>query len=129
MADVHVQLERDISAFLGTESTILYSQAFATGSSVIPAFCKKGDVIVADAAVGWGIRKGIQNSRSTVRFYRHNDMEHLDEVLHTMDRERRKKRGPLTRRFIITEGIFDNDGTMSDLPKLVRPGGIWRCSS
>ncbi|KZV91357.1 PLP-dependent transferase [Exidia glandulosa HHB12029] len=117
--DVHVDLERDISSFLGTESTIIYSQAFATGSSVIPAFCKKGDVIVADAGVGFGIRKGIQNSRSTVRYYRHNDMQHLEEVLHSMDRERRKKRAPLTRRFIITEAIFDHDGTIADLPRIV----------
>ncbi|EJD51805.1 serine palmitoyltransferase [Auricularia subglabra TFB-10046 SS5] len=118
--DVHVDLERNIAAFLGTENSILYSQAFATVSSVIPAFCKKGDVIVADASIAWGIRQGISNSRSTVRYYRHNDMDHLAEILHAMDRERRKKRAPLTRRFIISEGIFEVDGSIANLPALIQ---------
>ena len=46
-------------------------------------------------------------------------MNSLAQVLEAVEKERRKKRGPLTRRFIVTEGIFDLDGAMSDLPKLV----------
>ena len=47
-------------------------------------------------------------------------MESLAHVLESVEKERRKRKGPLTRRFIVTEGIFDHDGEMSDLPKLVR---------
>jgi serine palmitoyltransferase len=43
-----MDLERDIADFLGTEAAILYSQAFATVSSTIAAFAKRGDIIVAD---------------------------------------------------------------------------------
>ena len=117
--DVAIQLERDIANFLNVESSIIYSQAFAMSSSIIPAFCKMGDVIVADAGVNFGIRKGLQNSRSTVRFYRHNDMQALEELLLQLERERRKKKLPLTRRFIVTEGLFENDGVIADLPKLI----------
>ncbi|OCH86695.1 serine palmitoyltransferase [Obba rivulosa] len=117
--DVHIQLEKDIADFLGTEAAIIYSQAFSTISSVIPAFCKRGDVIVADRGVNFAIQKGLQISRCTVRWYDHNDMESLEQVLESVEKERRKKKGPLTRRFIVTEGIFDHDGAMSDLPKLV----------
>ena len=116
---MHLQFEKDIADFLGTESAILYSQAFSTISSVIPAFCKRGDVIVADRGVNFAIQKGLQISRCTVRWYDHNDMESLAYVLESVDKERRKRKGPLTRRFIVTEGIFDHDGAMSDLPKLV----------
>ena len=105
---------------MGTEATILYSQSFSTISSVIPAFCKRGDIIVADRGVNFAIQKGLQISRCTVRWYDHNDMDSLEHVLETVEKERRKRRGPLTRRFIVTEGIFDHDGAMSDLPKLVR---------
>ena len=45
---MHIQLEQDIADFLGTEASIIYSQALSTISSVIPAFCKRGDIIVAD---------------------------------------------------------------------------------
>ncbi|KAI0342460.1 serine palmitoyltransferase [Trametopsis cervina] len=117
--DVHIKLEEDIADFLGTEASIIYSQAFSTISSVIPAFCKRGDIIVADRGVNFAIQKGLQISRSTIRWYDHNDMRSLEQVLESIDKERRKKKGPLTRRFIVTEGIFDHDGIMSDLPKLV----------
>lgn len=118
--DVHIALEQDIASFLGTESAIIYSQAFSTISSVIPAFCKRGDIIVADRGVNFAVHKGIQVSRSTVRWYDHNDLNSLEEVLQGVEKERIKKRLPLTRRFIVTEGIFENDGAMVDLPKIVR---------
>ncbi|KAG9100562.1 serine palmitoyltransferase component [Ceratobasidium sp. UAMH 11750] len=117
--DVHLQLERDIAFFLGTEAAILYSQAFHTISSVIPAFCKRGDIIVADRGVNFAIQKGLQISRSTIRWYDHNDLKSLQDVLESVDRECKKKGVKLTRRFIVTEGIFENSGQMVDLPKLV----------
>ncbi|KAJ7761588.1 serine palmitoyltransferase [Mycena maculata] len=117
--DVHMALERDIADFLGAEAAIIYSQGFSTISSVIPAFCKRGDIIVADRGVNFAIQKGIQISRSTVRWYDHNDLKSLEDVLDSVEKERKKRRGPLTRRFIITEGIFEKDGAMIDLPKLV----------
>ncbi|KAJ7638301.1 serine palmitoyltransferase [Roridomyces roridus] len=117
--DVHMTLERDIADFLGTEAAIIYSQGFSTISSVIPAFCKRGDIIVADRGVNFTIQKGIQISRSTVRWYDHNDLKSLEDVLDSVEKERKKRRGPLTRRFIITEGIFEKDGAMIDLPKLI----------
>jgi Cys-tRNA synthase (O-phospho-L-seryl-tRNA:Cys-tRNA synthase) len=113
-----MKIEADIAAFLGTTACIIYAQAFSTISSVIPAFCKRGDIIVADKAVNYSIRKGLQISRSTVRWYEHNDMEDLQRVLAKVTKEQAKK--PLTRRFIITEGLFENVGDMVDLPKIVR---------
>lgn len=114
-----MDLERDIADFLGTEGSILYSQDFSTISSVIPAFAKRGDVIVADRGVKFAIQKGLQISRSTIRWYDHNDLQSLHDVLLAVEKERKKKKWPLTRRFIVTEGIFEQDGAMVDLPKLV----------
>ncbi|PWN50584.1 PLP-dependent transferase, partial [Violaceomyces palustris] len=116
--DVHVQLEEDIARFIGTDSCIIYSQAFSTISSVIPAFSKRGDIIVADRGVNFAIQKGIQISRSTVYWYDHNDMDSLEAVLETVKRDEKRRRGPLTRRFIVTEGIFESDGAIVDLPKV-----------
>lgn len=115
--DVHVKTEADIATHLGAPACIVYAQAFSTISSVIPAFSKRGDIIVADRAVNYAIRKGLQISRSTVRWYEHNDMEDLERVLARVVKEQGKK--PLTRRFIVTEALFENVGDMVDLPKLV----------
>ena len=115
--DVHVKTEADIAAHLGTPACIMYAQAFSTISSVIPAFSKRGDIIVADKAVNYAIRKGIQISRSTVRWYEHNNIDDMQRVLERVVREQSKK--PLTRRFIVTEGLFENVGDMVDLPRIV----------
>ncbi|KAI0251514.1 serine palmitoyltransferase [Lactifluus subvellereus] len=117
--DVHMDLERDIADFLGTEAAILYSQAFTSIPSIIAAFAKRGDIIVADRGVNFALQKGLQISRSTIRWFDHNDLKSLEEVLQNVEKERRKRRGPLTRRFIVTEGIFEKNGTIADLPKLI----------
>ena len=113
-----MKIEAQIASSLGLPACIVYAQAFSTISSVIPAFSKRGDIIVADEAVNYSIRKGIQVCRSTVRYYKHNDMEDLERVLAKVVHEQAKK--PLTRRFIVTEGLFESTGDMINLPKIVR---------
>ncbi len=113
-----MKTEADIAAFLGTASCIIYSQAFSTISSVIPSFCKRGDVIVADRAVNYAIRKGLQVSRSNIRWYNHGDMEDLESQMRKIAQEQARKK-ILTRRFIVTEALFENIGDVTDLPKLV----------
>jgi serine palmitoyltransferase len=121
--DVHIKTEADVAAHLGVPACIIYAQSFSTISSVIPSFSKRGDIIVADKAINYAVRKGIQISRSTVRWYEHNDMEDLENVLKKVVKEQSRK--PLTRRFIITEGLFENIGDVSNLPKLVCAPYLW----
>ena len=122
----------DIAKFLGVEAAIIYAQAFSTISSVIPDFSKRGDIIVAyypwqkkanrsDKGVGFAIQKGLQISRSTVRWYEHNDMDDLERVLEEIRVEQLRSRKPLTRRFIVTEGLSENYGDIVDLPRVVSP--------
>ena len=103
-----------------TEAAIIYAQAFAAVSSVIPAFAKRGDIIVADRGVNFAIHKGLQISRSTIRWYAHGDMKDLERVLQNVEREQKRKGGKLTKKFIVAEGVFENDGMMLELPKVVR---------
>ncbi|GAA5983506.1 hypothetical protein JCM10908_000312 [Rhodotorula pacifica] len=119
--DVHLELERDIASFLNVPAAIIYAQAFSCVSSVIPSFCKRGDIIVADRSVNFAIQKGIQISRSTVRWYDHGDYQGLERVLESIKKDDKKyKRNPTaSRRFIITEGVFENDGSMVNLPKVL----------
>lgn len=115
--DAHTQCEKDIASFLGTESCILYAQGLATASSVIPCFLKRGDVIVADKGVNISIQKGINLSRATVYWFEHNDMADLEAKLIQANKKYRK--GPLPRRFIFTEGLFEHFGDSPDLRKIV----------
>jgi serine palmitoyltransferase len=115
--DVHLELEKKIASFIGHEEAILYSQGFSAVSSVIPAFAKRGDIIICDEAINFSIQKGIQISRSTVYFYRHNDMNDLERILIQVNKDIRKKQ--LMRKFIITEGLFMTTADICDLPKLL----------
>ncbi|ORX90870.1 PLP-dependent transferase [Basidiobolus meristosporus CBS 931.73] len=115
--DVHKLLEKDIANFLGVEDAIVYSQGFSTISSVIPAYSKRGDIIVCDAGVNFSIQKGVQISRSRVEYFKHNDMEDLERVLQTVQKELIKR--PLSRRFIVVEGLYMNYGDIAPLDKLI----------
>ncbi|KAF7722710.1 serine palmitoyltransferase component [Apophysomyces ossiformis] len=117
--DVHMDLERDIARFLGTDEAIIYAQGFSTISSVIPAFSKRGDLLVVDDGVCFSVQKGVQISRSNIRYFKHNDMNDLERVLEEIQADHLRHKKRLTRRFIVTEGLFANHGDIAPLNKLV----------
>ena len=69
--------------------------------------------------MNFAIHKGLEISRSTIRWYAHNDMKDLERVLQNVEKEQKRKGGRLTKRFIVSEGVFENDGMMVDLPRVV----------
>lgn len=119
--DVHSNLEYDLARFFGTESAVLYGQDFCVAASVIPAFTKRGDVIVADDRVSVSLQNALQLSRSTVYYFKHNDMESLEDLLRELTEHEKEENLPaLPRKFIVTEGLFHNLGDIAPLPDLVR---------
>lgn len=116
--DVHLDCEARIAKFLGTPDSILYSYGLSTMFSTIPAFCKKGDVIVVDEGVHWGIQNGLHLSRSTIIYFKHNDMKSLESILDnfTCDNKRAKK----LRRYIIVEAVYQNSGQVAPLDEIIR---------
>lgn len=115
----HITLEEEFASWLGVEETILYSFGFATIASAIPAFAKRGDVIVADRAVSFAVQTGLRLSRSKILWYNHNDMDDLERVLAEYVSSATTRGGKLNRRFIVTEGLFANTGVIADLPAIV----------
>ncbi|ORX57142.1 hypothetical protein BCR36DRAFT_580552 [Piromyces finnis] len=117
--DVHTDLEKKIAKFYGTESALVYAQGFSTISSVIPAFLKRGDLLICDELCNFAIQKGAEISRSNVRFFKHNDMNDLEELLESIHINDKKKGTKITRRFIVTEAIFYNTGELCNLEKII----------
>ena len=115
--DIHLKLEEEIASFLGTQAAIIYSQAFSTVSSAIPAFSKRGDVIVADESVNIAIKTGIELSRSKIFYFKHNDPKDLQRILAKVELLQAGK--PLYRKFLITEGIFYQDCSICPLEELI----------
>ena len=118
--DIHLEVEARLAEFFHAPACILYSDGIATLASVIPAFSKRGDLIVCDEAVHFGIQQGIRLSRSNVLYYKHNDMEDLERILNQVQEKDLRQPGKLNRRFIITEGISEHCGDLAPLPHIVR---------
>ncbi|XP_028112719.1 long chain base biosynthesis protein 1-like [Camellia sinensis] len=116
--DVHLDCEARIAKFLGTPDCILYPYGLSTMFSAIPAFCKKGDIIIADEGVHWGIQNGLYLSRSTIVYFKHNDMESLQSTLEkvTLQNKRAKK----LRRYIVVEAVYQNSGQIAPLDEIIR---------
>jgi len=119
--DQHLFFENAIAKFMGTEEAISYSDGASTVSSAIPAFSKKGDLLIVDEAVSEPVLTGLNLSRSTVQFFRHNDMNHLRTILESiaLDDKRLKRDTKQQRRFIVAEGMYRNTGDLCPLPEIV----------
>ncbi|KAL3233386.1 Serine palmitoyltransferase 1 [Nakaseomyces bracarensis] len=119
--DVHYHLEYELAKFFGTDSAVLYGQDFCVAASVIPAFTKRGDILVADNDVSLAVQNALQLSRSTVYYYDHNNMESLEALLAELTEAEQKDKPPaIPRKFIVTEAIFTNTGDIAPLPELTR---------
>lgn len=119
--DQHLILEQDVAEFMGTQEAICYSDGASTIASAIPAYSKKGDLLLVDEACAEPIMSGANLSRSTVRYFRHNDMADLRRLLEAIAEEDIKlKRDSLQqRRFIVVEGIYRNVGDICPLDKVM----------
>ncbi|CAI5725523.1 unnamed protein product [Hyaloperonospora brassicae] len=119
--DTHEILEKDIAQMMGTPDSITFSDTEATSSSVLPAFAKRGDLIVMDDGCNDSILVGANLARCTVHYYKHNNLEDLERVLRNVrDGDKKKNRGSdCQRRYVVTEALFRNHGDMIDLPKVV----------
>ncbi|XP_078531745.1 serine palmitoyltransferase 1 [Lissotriton helveticus] len=120
--DVHLELEQRLAKFTRTEEAILYSYGFATIASAIPAYSKRGDIVFVDEASCFAIQKGLQASRSHIKYFKHNDIADLERLLKEQEVEDQKnpRKARVTRRFIVVEGLYMNTGDICPLPELVK---------
>ena len=111
--DIHKTLEQKISAFLGTEDTILYAAAFdANGGVFEPLFGEK-DAIISDALNHASIIDGVRLTKSMRYRYEHNSMEDLEAKL------KEAVAAGAVQKIIVTDGAFSMDGTIAQLDKIV----------
>jgi glycine C-acetyltransferase len=108
--DIHKALEAKISAFLGTEDTILYAAAFDANGGVFEPLFGEQDAIISDELNHASIIDGIRLCKAHRFRYKHNDMTDLETQL--------KAAAELRSRIIVTDGSFSMDGTIAQLDKI-----------
>lgn len=108
--DIHKELEQKISAFLGTEDTILYAAAFDANGGVFEPLFDEKDAIISDALNHASIIDGVRLCKAQRFRYNHNDMADLESKLQEAQGARS--------RIIVTDGSFSMDGTIAQLDKI-----------
>ena len=109
--DIHKELEKKISEFLGTEDTILYAAAFDANGGVFEPLFGEEDAIISDALNHASIIDGVRLCKAQRFRYEHNNMDDLESKL--------KETAALRSRIIVTDGSFSMDGTIARLDKIV----------
>ena len=109
--DIHKELEKKISKFLGTEDTILYAAAFDANGGVFEPLFGEQDAIISDALNHASIIDGVRLCKAQRFRYEHNNMADLEAKL--------QEAAGARNRVIVTDGSFSMDGTIAQLDKIV----------
>jgi len=112
--DIHRELERRMTEFLGTEDTLLFPSCMDANAGVFEAVLTKDDVMISDRLVHASLIDGIRLCSAMHDTYKHSDMAHLEEKLQ-LHNDRRLK-------MVITDGVFSMDGDTARLDEMVALG-------
>jgi glycine C-acetyltransferase len=110
--DIHKELEKRISDFLGMEDTILYAAAFDANGGLFEPLLGAEDAIISDELNHASIIDGIRLCKAHRFRYKHNDMESLEACL------KEAQAAGAKRKLIFTDGAFSMDGTIAQLDKI-----------
>ncbi|NDD25918.1 MAG: glycine C-acetyltransferase [Actinobacteria bacterium] len=108
--DIHKDLEQEVSKFLGTDDTILFSSCFDANGGVFEALFAEPDAIISDELNHASIIDGIRLSKAARFRYRNRDMADLERCL--------VEASPARNRIIVTDGVFSMDGYLAPLQEI-----------
>ncbi|MGA2587768.1 MAG: glycine C-acetyltransferase [Candidatus Aminicenantales bacterium] len=109
--DIHHELERKMTEFLGTEDTILFPSCMDANAGVFEAVLTKDDVMISDRLVHASLIDGIRLCSAVTDSIKHSDMAHLESKLQLHADKRLK--------LVITDGVFSMDGDTAKLDEMV----------
>ncbi len=105
--EVHKELEAALTAFLGTEDTILYSSCFDANGGIFEALLDEQDAVISDALNHASIIDGIRLCKARRLRYANRDMEDLEKRL--------QESADARFRMVVTDGVFSMDGYLAPL--------------
>ena len=111
--DIHLELEKKVSKFLGMEEAILFGSCFDANGALFEAILTPEDAIFSDKLVHASIIDGIRLCKAQRFIYEHSDMSDLETKL--KDSNARIK-------LIMTDGVFSMDGDMAKLDEICALG-------
>src|SRR3989339_505060 len=108
--DLHLELEKKISDFFGTEDAILYAACFDANGGVFEPLLSEEDAIISDSLNHASIIDGVRLCKAQRYRYANANMEELENCLKVSQAQRF--------RLIVTDGVFSMDGNVAPLDKI-----------
>ncbi|MCX6777665.1 MAG: glycine C-acetyltransferase [Candidatus Micrarchaeota archaeon] len=111
---LHIDCEKTLANFKGTEAALLFQTGFMANSGMIPQIAGEGDLIISDELNHGSIIDGVRLTKAERGIYKHKNMEDLRRVL---EEAKKKNYGKI---WIITDGVFSMDGDIAPMPGIVK---------
>jgi len=105
------QLEQRLATFKGSEDACVFGTGYMANIGIIPALIGQQDIIFIDELSHACLRAGSDMSGAQIEFFHHNDMIHLEQLIH-------RHRAAHQNALILTDGVFSMDGDLAPLDKL-----------
>jgi glycine C-acetyltransferase len=109
---VHLELERRIAAFKGTEAAVVFQSGFAANAGTVQAILGPEDHIISDELNHASIIDGCRLSKAKIHVFQHRRVDEADGILAELASQPGRK-------LLITDGVFSMDGDIAPLPELV----------
>src|SRR3954469_23766705 len=110
---LHVELERELAEWMGTEDAIVFTTGYQSNLGCIGTILEPGDTVICDSADHASILDGCRLSGAKLRPFRHNRMDKLEKML---ERAAGDGGGVL----VVVDGVFSMEGDVCDLPSIVQ---------
>ena len=108
------QFENSLSIAFG-RAALLFNSGYHMNIGILPTLCDSKTVILADKLVHASMIDGIRLSNAQYVRYRHNDLQHLEQLLQKYHHDEQ-----IERVIVVTESIFSMDGDETDLAALAQ---------
>ena len=109
---LHVDLERELAEWMGTEDAIVYTTGYQSNVGCIGTILEPGDTVICDSGDHASILDGCRLSGAKLRPFRHNRMDKLEKML---ERAAEDGGGVL----VVVDGVYSMEGDLCDLPPIV----------
>jgi 8-amino-7-oxononanoate synthase len=106
------KLEERLARLKGTDAAIVFGSGYLTNTGIIPALISADDAVFVDELAHSCIHAGSRLTRGALHVFRHNDTDHLRELLDAL-------RADYPRALIVTDGVFSMDGDLAPIGELV----------
>jgi 8-amino-7-oxononanoate synthase len=109
---LHLELERELAEWMGTEDAIAFSTGYQANLGTIGTILEPGDTVIVDSGDHASIMDGVALARARIRPFRHNRLDKLEQML---ERAANDGGGVL----VVVDGVFSMEGDVCDLPPIV----------